>query len=140
MPIFQDPEAQGREYSCWSPALPLRRPTTPQQQYLQQHLQHQQRHEQPDLADEEDDEMILDQSSADQNMETACHGPPTSSREELIRRIKDGQSPTWIPNRAVSNLFSAGLLLCSLSVCFYSGQRGCIASPECLVLSGDSHT
>ncbi|EGE09374.1 hypothetical protein TEQG_08355 [Trichophyton equinum CBS 127.97] len=100
MPIFQDPEAQGREYSCWSPALPLRRPTTPQQQHLQQHLQHQQRHEQPDLADEEDDEMILDQSSADQNMETACHGPPTSSREELIRRIKDGQSPTWIPNRA----------------------------------------
>ncbi|KAF3893617.1 DUF4210 domain-containing protein [Trichophyton interdigitale] len=105
MPIFQDPEAQGREYSCWSPALPLRRPTTPQQQYLQQHLQHQQRHEQPDLADEEDDEMILDQSSADQNMETACHGPPTSSREELIRRIKDGQSPTWIPNRALEEYF-----------------------------------
>ncbi|EFE34303.1 uncharacterized protein ARB_06702 [Trichophyton benhamiae CBS 112371] len=99
MPIFQDPEAQGREYSCWSPALPLRRPTTPQQQQRQQHLQHQQDHEQPELADEED-EMMLEQSSADQNMESACHGPPTSSREELIRRIKDGQSPTWIPNRA----------------------------------------
>ncbi|EFR01389.1 hypothetical protein MGYG_04396 [Nannizzia gypsea CBS 118893] len=103
MPIFQDPEAQGREYSCWPPALPLRRPVTPQQ--------HQQQHEQTDIAeiaeeDEEEDKMMLDQSSLDQIMETPCHGPQTSSREELIRRIKDGQSPTWIPNRALEEYFA----------------------------------
>lgn len=72
--------------------------------------------------------MMLEQSSADQNMESACHGPPTSSREELIRRIKDGQSPTWIPNRAVSSLSlpepSVPLAVASILA------RRCIAASE----------
>lgn len=34
----------------------------------------------------------------------------TSSREELIERIKRGQSPTWIPARHVSHPDSMGYL------------------------------
>ncbi|KAM5474863.1 hypothetical protein MferCBS49748_000271 [Microsporum ferrugineum] len=101
MPVFH-PEDQGREYSCWSPALPLRRPVTPQ------HHHHHNHQEQPDVAVEEavEDEIMIDQSSLEQGMETPRHGPQTSSREELIRRIKDGESPTWVPNRALEEYFA----------------------------------
>ncbi|KAK2861269.1 hypothetical protein FQN49_004377 [Arthroderma sp. PD_2] len=96
MPIFQDPEAQDGEYSFWLPALNPR-PRTPQHQH------------QTDVAAEKaEDEALVDGPSFEPAMETPnCPGTQTSSREELIRRIKDGESPTWVPNRALEEYFAA---------------------------------
>lgn len=41
---------------------------------------------------------LEDQASATDGKE---HGNSTSDREELIKRIKKGESPTWIPSPAV---------------------------------------
>ncbi|KAF3480060.1 uncharacterized protein GIQ15_05407 [Arthroderma uncinatum] len=96
MPVYQDPD-RCQEYSFWLTALsPLPRPVTPQ------------RPRQTDVAAETvEDEAMIDGPSLETAMETpGCSGPQTSSREELIRRIKDGESPTWVPNRALEEYFA----------------------------------
>ncbi len=43
---------------------------------------------------------------------TASKRMQTSDREELMERIKRGESPTWVPSRAVSKLLGQhGLVL-----------------------------
>lgn len=38
-----------------------------------------------------------------ENLSKANHGAYTSDRAELMERIKKGESPTWVPSKAVSH-------------------------------------
>ncbi|OJD24902.1 hypothetical protein ACJ73_03726 [Blastomyces percursus] len=55
-----------------------------------------------------EEEVIVGTSSWRSNME--AHSSPqklqTSNREELIRSIKKGESPTWVPNRSLEEYFA----------------------------------
>lgn len=61
----------------------------------------------------EREEVIADTSSWASNMD-ARSGPQrlqTSDREVLIRSIKKGESPTWVPNRSVSQYSTLSTLI-----------------------------
>lgn len=93
MPIFQDPDRQtksafqSRSHDQASCAL-KHSPDTP-------------------LAESFDgmqDEVMAGTSAQNSSMETQNRPTlHTSNREELIRSIKRGESPTWVPNRSVSD-------------------------------------
>lgn len=86
MPIFQDPDRRYDSYEQWrhstkEPYAPVWR------------------------AGSEKDVRMSDASSSRPDMETESSPTlHTNSREELIRRIKRGESPTWVPSPAVSNI------------------------------------
>ncbi|EEH37177.2 hypothetical protein PAAG_07733 [Paracoccidioides lutzii Pb01] len=96
MPIFKDQDrGESHYHPLWSasriPNTHNKKPTeTPKQR-----------------ADNDEDEVMVGASSWEANME--AQSPPklqTSDREELIRSIKKGESPTWVPNRSLEEYFA----------------------------------
>src|SRR5262245_10192203 len=90
MPIFQDPDHQGSIHGQWPPNYSCG--NSPQASIYAG-------------AGTEDvnDETMSSVSPGHTKMDSSnLPRLETSDREELIWRIKQGESPTWVPNRSVS--------------------------------------
>ncbi|KKZ65342.1 hypothetical protein EMCG_01270 [[Emmonsia] crescens] len=97
MPIFKDQDREEPRYhpswpaSCTSSNDDIRPSKTPKQR-----------------VENVEDEVMTCTSSWESTME-ARSSPQrlqTSDREELIRSIKKGESPTWVPNRSLEEYFA----------------------------------
>lgn len=90
MPIFQDPDRHNSIFRPWLPSQSSSAISSPKPPRKPAH-------------ETMEDEIMEERPSLEPNMEPSNRpGLQTSSREELIRCIKNGESPTWVPNRAVS--------------------------------------
>lgn len=93
MPIFQDPDHRYDQHRPWRHSLGCADECSTNE--LDEPVEGVRR---------ENDLMMSDASCSRREMQSEGGSTlHTSSREELIRRIKRGESPTWVPSPAVSN-------------------------------------
>ncbi|OJD15862.1 hypothetical protein AJ78_03915 [Emergomyces pasteurianus Ep9510] len=99
MPIFKDQDRQEPRYHHPWPAS-----CSPDNDHLKRSEMPIQRRAQ----DVEEDKAMVGTSSWELNMEAGSNPQrfQTSDREELIRSIKKGESPTWVPNRSLEVYFA----------------------------------
>ncbi|KAK2750394.1 hypothetical protein FQN57_003874 [Myotisia sp. PD_48] len=94
MPIHQDPDRQAECPGLWDSQFSPRPTTT-----------YHGKHKVPEQSTED---QIMSDSPVDQAIEVSPRsGLQTSNREELIRSIKNGESPTWVPNPTLEQYFAA---------------------------------